>query len=405
MNIQTLKGFRDFLGADARKRHYVTETLRKVFASYGFEPLETPTLEYEELLTGKYGDEGEKLMYKFADNGQRNVAMRYDLTVPLSRVVAQYQNQLPMPFKRFQMQSVWRADNPQKGRFREFMQCDADIVGTTTALSDAEVIAVIQKGLEALGFTNTKILLNDRNIFEGLPMEAITVIDKLEKIGTDGVCEELVEKNITKSKEEAYNLLQSILEKKPTERLQEIFACLKNAGISQTSFTFSPTLARGLDYYTGLIFEIKSPDYPYGSLGGGGRYDNLVGMFAKKQIPAVGGSFGLDRIIEAMEALQLFPKNLAAGSAKVLVTIFNKALGEKSVEISSHLRTNNIATELWLDAESKMDKQLKYADSKHIPYVVILGPEEVAENKVTVKNLETREQETVSLAQLLEILG
>lgn len=404
MNIQTLKGFRDFLGADARKRQYVISTLRKVFEPYGFELLETPTLEYDELLTGKYGEEGEKLMYRFEDNGGRKVAMRYDLTVPLSRVVTQYQNQLPTPFKRYQMQSVWRADNPQKGRYREFTQCDADIVGTTTSLADAEIVSVIQAGLQNLGFKNTKILLNDRAIFEGLPMEAITAIDKLDKIGEDGVCQEMVDRGITQSKEEAYNLLRSVTEREPTARLQEIFSALEEMGIAKESYSFSPTLARGLDYYTGLIFEIKSPDYPYGSLGGGGRYDNLVGMFANRQIPAVGGSFGLDRIVEAMEALDLFPEELNESSAKVLVTVFNKELEQKSLEISSRLRSNNINTELWLDSGAKMEKQLKYADAKNIPFVAILGPEEVEKNVVTLKNLKTREQKQLPLEDLIKEL-
>ena len=404
MNIQTLKGFRDFLASDAKKRQYVMTTLRKVFESYGFEPLETPTLEYEELLSGKYGDEGDKLIYKFEDTGKRGVAMRYDLTVPLSRVVAQYQNTLPTPFKRYQMQSVWRADNTQKGRFREFTQCDVDIVASTSALSDAETVSVIQECLTKLGFKNTKILLNDRSVFEGLPMTAITAIDKLEKIGEDGVCDELVERNITKSREEAYNLLQSITQKQPTKKLSEIFTTLERLGITKENYSFSPTLARGLDYYTGLIFEIKSPDYPYGSLGGGGRYDNLIGMFASRQIPAVGGSFGLDRIIEAMEALNLFPKELNEASAKVLVTIFNRELEPKSFEISSLLRSNNINNEVWLDLDSKMEKQLKYADIKGIPYVAILGPEEVEKNVITLKNLKTREQKQLPLDELVKEL-
>src|SRR5258706_3676695 len=420
MNIQTLKGFRDFLASDAKKRQYVMTTLRKVFESYGFEPIETPTLEYEELLSGKYGDEGDKLMYKFEDNGKRGVAMRYDLTVPLSRVVAQYQNTLPTPFKRYQMQSVWRADNTQKGRFREFTQCDLDIVGATGALSDAETVSVIQECLTQLRFKNTKILLNDRSIFEGLPIAAITAIDKLEKIGEDGVCDELVERNITKSREEAYNLLQSITQKQPTEKLNEIFTTLERLGIAKENYSFSPTLARGLDYYTGLIFEIKSPDYPYGSLGGGGRYDNLIGMFlptgrqgANRQIPAVGGSFGLDRIIEAMEALDLFPKELNEASAKVLVTIFNRELEPKSLELASRLRevpsgtsrsSKNINVEIWLDPDSKMEKQLKYADTKGIPYVVILGLEEVEKNVITLKNLKTREQKQLPLDELVKEL-
>ncbi len=406
MNVQTLKGFRDFLGAESRKRQYVKDTLQKVFESYGFEPLETPALEYEEILMGKYGEEGDKLMYRFEDNGERRVALRYDQTVPTARYVAQYQNQLPFPFKRYQMQPVWRAENTQKGRYREFLQCDADIVGVNSALADAEVIAVLQKGLEALGFGNTKILVNDRGVFEGLPMNAIITIDKLKKIGEDGVVDELVARNISKSREEAYNLLQSITKKEPTERLREIFETLEQFGISKKNATFSPTLARGLDYYTGMIFEIEIPEYPAGSVAGGGRYDELIGMFlpAGRQVAAVGFAIGFDRTLEAMEALDLFPKTLSESAAKVLVTVFNKELEEKSLELSSRLRSNNIAVELYLDPGAKMEKQLKYADSKGIPFAIILGPEEVEKNVVTLKDLKERSQQLLPIDQALILL-
>jgi len=397
MNIQTLKGFRDFLPGEARKRQYVISALKQVFESFGFEPLETPVLEYEEILMGKYGEEGDKLMYRFEDNGGRRVAMRYDQTVPLSRVVAEYLNELPMPFKRYQIQNVWRAENTQKGRYREFMQCDIDTVGTTSPLADAEVIATAVKALEKLGFTNYKVLVNDRTIFEGLPQGAITAIDKLKKIGEEGVYKELVDRKVTKSPEEAKNLLQSITEKTPTENLGQILGQLELLGIKNVEY--SPTLARGLDYYTELIFEIEIPEYPVGSVCGGGRYDNLIGMFAGKQIPAVGFAFGFDRTIEAMEALNLFPEKVSNASAQVLVTIFNPELKQKSLEVSSRLRSNNINTELYLE-EAKIEKQLKYADAKKIPYVIIVGPDEVEKDVVTVKNLKTREQTQVPLDEL-----
>lgn len=402
MNIQTLKGFRDFVGQEARKRQYMIQTLREVFDSYGFEPLETPALEYEEILMGKYGEEGDKLMYRFGDLGGRKVAMRYDQTVPTARFVAQYQNMLTMPFKRYQVQPVWRAENTQKGRYREFLQCDADIIGTDSALSDAEIIAVLSKAYEKLGFTNIKILVNDRSIFEGLPTSAITAIDKLKKIGEDGVTQEMVDRGITNSKEEAYNLLRSVTQKEPTERLRQIFEQLQSLEV--TKFEFSPTLARGLDYYTGAIFEVESPDYPVGSLGGGGRYNELIGMFAGRQIPAVGFAIGFDRTLEAMEALDLFPKEVSSASAKVLVTIFNQDLEQKSLAVSSQLRSNNINTELWLDPNAKMEKQLKYADQKGIPYVVIIGPEEAEKRVVTLKNLKTGGQQTLSIDELLNFL-
>lgn len=405
MKAQTLKGFRDFLPQQAKKRQYVINTLRSVFESFGFEPLETPALEYEEVLLGKYGEEGDKLMYRFEDNGKRRVALRYDQTVPLARVVAEKGNELVMPFKRYQIQPVWRAENTQKGRYREFVQCDIDIVGVNPPLSDAEIIAATIDAYKKIGFKNFKVLLNDRNVFEGLTTQAVIIIDKLKKIGADGVCKELVEKNIAKDLEDAKNILQSITDKKPTERLEEIIKILANFGIEKSQIEFAPTLARGLDYYTGVIIEIECPDYPVGSLAGGGRYDNLIGMFTGNNIPAVGLAFGFDRTIEAMDSLDLFPKNITESSTKVLVTIFNAELKQKSLEIIALLRAQNIASEIYLDETAKMEKQLKYANAKQIPYVVVIGPEEVEKNVVTLKNMQTREQQQVSLETLKEKLS
>lgn len=400
-----LKGFRDFLPREARKRQYVINTLKTVFERYGFEPLETPVLEYEEILTGKYGEEGDKLMYRFEDNGQRRVAMRYDQTVPLARVVAQYQNELTFPFKRYQIQSVWRAENTQKGRYREFVQCDIDTVGVDSAMADAEIIAAAVEAYQKLGFKNINVLVNDRKVFEGFSTEAIIVIDKLKKIGEENVCRELVERKVVGTIEEANIRLRELLDKQPTERLNEIIFSLERLGISRETVTFSPTLARGLDYYTGLIFEIETPDYPYGSLLGGGRYDNLIGIFAGKQIPAVGLAVGFDRTIEAMEALNLFPAGLALATTRVLVTIFSEELKQNSLEICSRLRSNNINAEIYLGEikeKNPLEKQLKYADQKSIPYILILGPEEVQNNKVTVKNMRTREQRQVTLQDVAD---
>lgn len=407
MNIQTLKGFRDFLGKEARRRDYVKNTFKKVFESYGFEPLETPTLEYDEILTGKYGEEGDKLMYRFEDNGGRKVAMRYDQTVPTARVVAQYLPNLPVPFKRYQMQNVFRADNTQRGRYREFTQCDADTIGVDSAVADAEILAVVNSGYKALGFSTVNILINDRIVFEGLSPLTIAIIDKLKKIGKDGVVEELVARGECKSKEEAENLLQSILDQKPSERLQQIIEQAQQMGVEKENLVFSPTLARGLDYYTGLIFEVEIPEYTVGSVCGGGRYNNLIGMFAKQQVPAVGFAVGFDRTVDAMEELNLFPEDVTQGIAKVLVTIFEKSLEQKSLEVSSQLRSNNIATELWLGEikeKNPLEKQLKYADVKQISYVVIIGPEEAEKGLVTLKNLKTREQEQLPLEDLLKKL-
>lgn len=396
---KTLKGFRDFLPKEAKKRQYVINALKKVFESYGFEPLETPALEYEEILLGKYGEEGDKLMYRFVDNGGRKVALRYDQTVPLARVVAQYQNKLPMPFKRYQIQNVWRAENTQKGRFREFLQCDADIVGSISPLSDAEVITVAAKSLEKLGFKNYKVLINDRSVLADIPKKAIAAIDKLKKIGEEGVLQELQKKGMSQS--QATLLLNSIKVKEKTSVLKQIFSYLKSLDVENSRLEFIPTLARGLDYYTGMIFEIEVEGYSGGSVAGGGRYDNLIGIFTGKDIPATGFAFGFDRLIEAMEQLNLFPEDLV--STKVLITIFSPELKEKSFEVASVVRTKSINTEIFLDENVSLEKQLKYADQKGIPYVLIIGPDEVKNNTAAVKNMKTGEQKTISLEKLVDV--
>ncbi len=389
---RTLKGFRDFLPDEARKRRYVINKLVEVFESYGFEPLETPALEYKEILTGKYGDEGEKLMYQFTDQGERQVAMRYDQTVPLARVVAQYQNELPTPFKRYQIQNVWRAENTQKGRYREFVQADVDTVGVDSSTADAEILATVEKAYRELGFKNITLLVNDRAIFEGLSTKAVIIIDKLNKIGEEKVIEELEKIGVNKDQ------FESIKNAQPTERLENIINTAVALGVPQNVLKFDPTLARGLDYYTGLIFEVVSSDYPAGSLCGGGRYDELIGMFSKNTLPAVGCAFGFDRTLEAMEELDLFPKDLF--STQVLVTVFTEEFSKQSLEVGAQLRSNNINTEIYLDSSAKMDKQLKYANKKNIPYVVIIGPEEVKENQATIKTLSTGEQKKVSITSL-----
>lgn len=389
---KTLKGFRDFLPDQARRRQYVVDSLRGVFESFGFEPLETPILEYEEILTGKYGDEGDKLMYRFEDNGGRRVAMRYDQTVPLSRVVAQYQNDIPLPFKRYQIQPVFRAENTQKGRYREFIQCDIDIIGIDSPAAEAEIIASAAKSYERLGFKNFKILINDRSVFGDLPAKAITIIDKLKKIGPDKVQEEL--RNNGYDSEALSKLQNSPL----PERLSLVIKIAEKMGVKPEIIKFEPTLARGLDYYTGTIIEIESPDYPTGSLGGGGRYDKLIGMFAGREIPAVGFSFGFDRTIEAMDELGLFPTDLQI--TRVLVTIFDIKLADKSMEVVNMLRAKNINSEIYLDVSTKMEKQLKYADKKAIPFVILLGPKENEKNIVTLRNMQTHEQREITVDEL-----
>ena len=396
---QTLKGFRDFLPDQARKRHYVISKLTSIFASFGFEPLETPTLEYEEVLAGKYGEEGDKLMYRFEDNGKRRVAMRYDQTVPLARVVAQYHHDLPTPFKRYQIQNVWRADKPQRGRYREFLQCDIDIVGTNQLTADAEVIMLVAKTLTQLGFTNYRILINNRSVFGALPTEAIIAIDKLKKIGEAKVIEELESKGFSKRD------FEIVKEADEPESITQIRSMVAAAGIDTDTLVFEPTLARGLDYYTGSIIEVEIPEYTVGSIGGGGRYDKLLGLFTAKEIPAIGFAFGFDRMIEAMEQLDLFPKELAQAHAQALVTIFSEGTRQRSIEISSQLRANDVNTELYLGEISEkkpLEKQLKYALQKHIPYLLVIGPEEAEKNIVMLKNLQTREQEQLSLEEAIQ---
>lgn len=398
---RTLKGFRDFLPREARKRQFVIATLKRVFELYGFEPLETPVLEYEEILAGKYGEEGDKLMYRFTDNGDRKVAMRYDQTVPLARVVAQYglagsEKSLPNPFKRYQIQNVWRAENTQKGRFREFIQCDIDTVGTKTILADAEILAVVSQLYTELGFSTIKIVVNDRSVFEGLDPKAITIIDKLKKIGESAVVEELNAIGVSKEQFDA------VVKSSTPKSLQQIINTAKTLGIPEESIIFDPTLARGLDYYTGLIFEVICEEYPVGSLCGGGRYDNLIGMFQKESVPAVGCAVGFDRTIEAMDSLNLFPSGITTTQA--LITVFSEELNQQSIQLATELRKQSIASEVYLDATAKMDKQLKYANKKNIPYCIILGPDEIENNTATIKNMFSGEQKTVKQSEIAQAL-
>lgn len=391
VKTQTLKGFRDFLPSEVKKREYILNTLKKVFESYGFEPLETPSLEYEGVLTGKYGNEGEKLMYKFKDLGDRNVALRYDQTVPLARVVSQYQNELPMPFKRYQIQNVWRAENTQKGRYREFLQVDADIVGTYSPLADAEIIQIAYKSLEALGFKEFKFFINDRNIFQGISSEKIREIDKVNKEIDNDARKKLTNELISK-----YPEMSIIIDAKKTDKIEGVLSILKLMNISEPQIQFMPTLARGLDYYTGIIFEVEIKNYDAGSIAGGGRYDNLIGIFAGREIPAIGFSFGFDRLLEAMEQLNLFPKDI--GNNSIFVAFSSPDLQQKALELTTRLRNQNISAEFYLE-DASLEKQLKYADKKQIPYSII-----VSENRITLKNMEKRTQEDLTIEEIIKKL-
>lgn len=397
---RTLKGFRDFLPKEARKRQYVIETLRKVFESYGFEPLETPALEYEDILMGKYGEEGDKLMYRFEDNGQRRVAMRYDQTVPLARVVAQFQNNLPFPFKRYQIQNVWRAENTQKGRFREFLQCDMDTVGSSSALADAEIIACASTCLRALGFNDYKILVNDRSIFREVSNITVGAIDKLNKIGEKGVIEELVTRGEYDTYQKAEEAILQIRQTTPTEWINQVIDNAISLGVLEDEILFAPTLARGLDYYTSTIVEVEIDGYDAGSVGGGGRYDKLAGLFSSQDIPSVGFAFGFDRLTEAMEEKGLFAKDMQTSYALVAVTTDTKQLANETV---SRLRAKGTNSEVYLDENAPFEKQFKYAEKKEIPYVVI--PINETEAELRSKNEDgTISKETLSLDSLVDKL-
>lgn len=389
IKAQNLKGFRDFLPGEALKRKYVIQKITEVFELFGYDPLETPALEYSDVLLGKYGEEGDKLMYRFKDNGGRDVALRYDQTVPASRVVAQYP-EITKPFKRYQIQTVWRAENTQKGRFREFLQCDADIFGSVSPLSDAEIIRVASSVLDNLKLKNYKILINDRSLFAGLSTSAIITIDKLKKIGKENVKAELISKNLDP------NIIDKIENNQPSDFLKEVFNNLDKLGVS--NYEFSPTLARGLDYYTSTIMEIEVENSGLGSICGGGRYDKLISLFSGQDMPAVGFAFGFDRLVETLGSLGLLPEKNC--SSQVLVTIFSPELLDKSVNAQKNLQGKGINTELYLDPSAKLDKQLKYADSKGIPFVVIIGPDESANNTVQLKNLATKEQKEIKVEEV-----
>jgi len=404
---RTLKGFRDFLPADMKKRNYVSEKIVEIFKRYGFEPLETPTLEYASLLLGKYGDEADKLVYSFKDRGDRELALRYDQTVPTARVLAQYQNILPKYFRRYQIQNVFRADKPQKGRYREFTQCDIDIFNSTSPLADAEILAATYFAYKNVGYKEIILKINDRSILFAIlnphitdqvgVMSLIQSIDKLEKIGKQEVSSELQKKGL--SKEQAIKVVDDITNATNTsENLKMIIKYAIILGIPESAVQFVPHLARGLDYYTGMIFEVSLPGYEVGSCGGGGRYDKLIEQLGGVSIPAVGIAFGFDRMVEAAEYFDIFPKELL--SQTVLMTIFSEETCNNSLQLTSMLRKDGINIELYPD-QSKLEKQLKYANSKGFKFVIILGPEEIQNKTVKLKNMNTGEQFVLKKEELI----
>lgn len=406
--LQPLKGFRDFLPEEERKRQYLTDKLREAFELFGFEPLETPAIEYEEILLGKYGNEADKLVYKFEDNGGRKVALRYDQTVPTARIIAMYQQNLPMPWRRYQIQPVWRAENPQAGRYREFLQCDADIFGSTSPLADAEIIALTNVIYKSLGFKEFTIYINDRKILfelmhfagisDNLQLAVIAEIDKLDRKSEDEVIKALKGAGLTD--ENIKHLFHHLNEEKPTNNVKKVIENARYLGVDEKNLKFDARLARGLDYYTGTIFEIKVKGYDKGSVAGGGRYDNLIEKLSGLKMPAVGFAVGFDRTLEALEELKLFP-NLLARSG-VLVTTFQKELARDTEAVAFYLRQNNIQAEIYPDEETKLTKQLKYADKKGIKWLIVIGPDEVKNNRVILKDLETGHQDDVKLESLIK---
>ena len=416
---------RDFLPEDVRRREYVIGVIQRVYERYGFEPLETPAVENLETLMGKYGEEGNRLIFKILKrgeheaSGQADLALRYDLTVPLARVVAQHQAKLPKLFKRYQIQPVWRADRPARGRFREFYQCDVDALGSTSPVVEAELCAAVSDALVELGFNDFTIRINHRQLLTallesaGVPPDrhgqALVIIDKLDKIGREGVAAGLGELGLDiESSESMEFLLSKIysldraeeLVKSDTNGLSAVQTLRTIQQLAEAadvrSLRFDPSLARGLSYYTGAIMEINVPDLA-GSLGGGGRYDNLVGMFLGQSIPACGFSLGLERILVVMGERGMFPPGLATSPADVMMAVFDPADVPHALRVAGLLRRAGLRVLVYPDAD-KIGKQIKYADSLRIPFVAILGSNEIAAGTVTIKDLAAQTQTTYDQA-------
>ena len=401
MKLQTPKGFRDFLPQDALKRKAVVEQIVSVFERFGFDPIETPTVEYEETLQGKYGEE-EKLIYKFESQGGDKLALKYDQTVPLARVVAQWgpvgAQKLLIPFKRYQIQPAFRGENTQNGRYREFLQCDADIVGVSSPLADAEILSLAYQIYKELGL-DIIIKINDRSLLSEFEPKHLSAIDKLTKIGIQGVIDELTGKGM--SGQEAAQALTKIKNTAPPPNIVQVINDFKTEGYPDNVLVFDPTLVRGLDYYTGLIMEVILRDDPNGSsLCGGGRYDKMIGKFTGVDIPAIGFAIGFDRTVEALEANGLISPVLT--KTQVLVALNAPQFQAKGLQVLADLRNAGINAEIWLDPATKLEKQLKYTDVKGIRFAVVVG---LLENEdpiqVILKDLQKRTQETVNISDLV----
>lgn len=452
------KGTRDFSPSEMVKRNYIFDTIKSVFRKYGYAEIQTPSFENLTTLTGKYGEEGDQLIFKILNSGdflkdvekRKNTdssfevnaksmlplisekALRYDLTVPFARFVVMHQNEITFPFKRFQVQPVWRADRPQKGRYREFYQCDADVVGSESLLNEAEFILIYNEALSKLGLRDFSIKLNNRKILSGIAevigkpeliVDMTVAIDKLDKIGFEGVAKELLDRGFSKNdieqlqpvillkgkNEQKLNTLKDVLKKsevglKGIAEIEEVLAYLTKLGKTQleAELDVDITLARGLNYYTGCIFEVKTNEVAMGSIGGGGRYDDLTGMFGLKDLTGVGISFGADRIYDVLEELDLFPTSAQQGT-KVLICNFDKDSEQHALELLQNLRDHEIASEFYPYA-AKLKKQMTYANAKNIPFVVLIGEEEIKNQCFGLKDMSTGEQKLLDLIELINAL-
>jgi len=479
------KGTRDFSASEMVKRNHIFNTISSVFKKYGYQEIQTPTMENLTTLTGKYGDEGDKLIFKVLNSGnylkniekeidqlfksyrdrkevvdavvntkrlpepdktyseQLNIkteelsekALRYDLTVPFARYVVMHRNEITFPFKRFQIQPVWRADRPQKGRYREFYQCDADVVGSESLINEAEFVLIYQEALSKLGLKDFTIKINNRKILSGIAeiigkpeliVDMTVAIDKLDKIGFDGVTKELIERGFSESdieklkpiialsgsNEEKLNSLRKVLSGseaglKGIAEIETIFSYLALLSIPNTQYSIlnlelDITLARGLNYYTGAIFEVKTNEVAMGSIGGGGRYDDLTGMFGLSDLTGVGISFGADRIYDVLEELNLFPES-ASESTKVLISNFDSVAEKYALPLLQKLRNAGISAEIY-PTSAKLKKQMSYADDKNIPFVILIGSEEMETGLLSLKNMKSGEQEKITIEQIISSL-
>ena len=448
------KGTRDFSPAEVAKRQYIIQKIKINFEKFGFQPIETPSFENSETLMGKYGEEGDRLIFKILNSGDylakantealelkdsnkltssiSEKALRYDLTVPFARYVVQHQNEIEFPFKRYQIQPVWRADRPQKGRFREFFQCDADVVGSTSLWQEVELVQLYDSVFTDLGLNGIIIKINNRKILSGIAevigasdklIDFTVALDKLDKIGADGVKKEMIERGISEFAIEKlqplFNFTGTISEKieklsvllanslegmKGVQELQFICDNVASLGLISSTLDLDVTLARGLNYYTGAIFEVAPPkEVSMGSIGGGGRYDDLTGIFGLKNMSGVGISFGLDRIYLVIEELNIFPERVTL-SSKAIFLNFGELETKYAMQAITNLRKAGLKVELYPD-NVKLSKQFQYADKREIPFVVIVGEDEIKNNQYSIKNLVSGEQQKVSFDELKDFLS